>query len=332
MLEHDKLMPMRYTFVAFLFLLPAVAGAADKDFNGRWDITVNEQNRKRAWWLEVDGAGTPNMSGMFVGAPGGQLDKIPALAIENGELKFTFARRYREGRGDQVNNRTGTYRARLVNGKLDGTFELEGEQETVHWTGVRAPKLHGDDPHKWHDGTPVELFNGRDLQGWKALQDNKPSPWTVSDGILKNDPRASDLVTEQNFWNFKLHIEYRIGPKSNSGIGLRGRYEVQIFDDYGQPPSLHGNGALYSRILPVINASKPAGQWQSFDITLIENQVSVVLNDAKIVDRRQIDGLTAIAIDPNESAPGPIVIQGDHGVVEFRKITLTPLVKGKPKT
>lgn len=317
---------------ALLLLIPLVAGAAEKDFNGRWDITVNEQNRKRAWWLEVDGAGTPNPSGMFVGAPGGQLDKIPALAIADGELKFTFTRRYREGQGDQVNNRTGTYRARLVNGKLEGTFNLEGEPATVHWVGVRAPKLHGEDLHKWHDGVPVELFNGRDLTGWKPLQPNKPSPWTVSNGILKNDPNASDLVSEQKFWNFKLHVEYRIGPKSNSGIGLRGRYEVQIFDDYGQPPSLHGNGALYSRILPVINASKPAGQWQAFDITLIGNQVTVVLNDAKIIDNRAIDGLTAIAIDPDEAEPGPIVIQGDHGIVEFRRITLTPLVKGKPKT
>jgi hypothetical protein len=117
-----------------------------------------------------------------------------------------------------------------------------------------------------------------------------------------------------------------VGANSNSGIGLRGRYEVQILQDYGRPVSLHGNGALYSRILPAKNASKPANEWQTYDITLVGNYVTVVLNGEKIIDNKEIEGLTAIAMDPNEGEPGPIVIQGDHGSVEFRKITLTPLV------
>ena len=108
---------------------------------------------------------------------------------------------------------------------------------------------------------------------------------------------------------------------------MRGRYEVQILEDYGKPPDTHGNGALYSRILPTSNASKPAGEWQTFDITLAGNMVTIVLNGTKIIDNKEIDGLTAIASDPNEGEPGPIQLQGDHGPVEFRKVTLTPLLR-----
>jgi hypothetical protein len=244
---------------------------------------------------------------MFVGAPGGQLDKISAIKIENGELQFSI-------KPDRV------YKARFVGGKL------EGEVAQTLWTGVRAPKLGPDSPKKFSAGKPVELFNGSDLSGWKPVIEGRAG-WRVEDGLLKNGDGASDLVTEQKFWNFKLHAEYRIGPKSNSGIGLRGRYEIQIFDDHGAPPSAHGNGALYSRIAPVINASKPPGEWQVFDVTLLGNQLTVILNEAKIIDRGEIQGLTAMAIDPNEAEPGPIVIQGDHGPVEFRRLTLTPLEK-----
>src|SRR5207248_3824638 len=124
---------------------------------------------------------------------------------------------------------------------------------------------------------------------------------------------------------FALHVEYKIGAGSNSGIGLRGRYEVQIADDAGKQPSVHGNGAVYGRIAPVVNASKDPGEWQTFDIRLVGRQVTEYLNGIRIIDRQTIDGLTAIAIDANEADPGPILLQGDHGIVEFRKLVLYPL-------
>jgi hypothetical protein len=118
-----------------------------------------------------------------------------------------------------------------------------------------------------------------------------------------------------------------VGAHSNSGVGLRGRYEVQILEDHGQPPNRHGNGALYSRIVPRINASKPAGEWQTFDVRLVGRQVTVVLNDERIIDKQEIEGLTAIAANGDEDKPGPFLLQGDHGPVEFRKIIVMPLVK-----
>lgn len=117
--------------------------------------------------------------------------------------------------------------------------------------------------------------------------------------------------------------------RSNSGIGLRGRYEVQIISDYGRPPGMHGTGALYTRILPRVNASKKPGEWQTFDIRLAGREVTTVLNGEKLYEKGVIDGLTGIAFDPYEDQPGAIELQGDHGPVEFRNLILTPLTKSK---
>ena len=125
----------------------------------------------------------------------------------------------------------------------------------------------------------------------------------------------------------RCRIDHRIGKGSNSGVGLRGRYEVQILDDTGRPLDVHSNGALYSRIVPSHEASRPPGEWQTFDIRLVGRDLTVVLNDEKILDKQLVEGLTAIANNPDEAKPGPIILQGDHGPVEFRKIELTPLVK-----
>ncbi len=314
-----------------LFLtVSVVCAAADSDYNGRWDLTVPNESRARAWWLEVTGAGTPNIAGKFVGAPGGQLDVIPKIGVKNGQLEFAFDRRYSiPGNPRTGPEKKGSYRAKLVDGKLQGTFEVEGEPSSkLTWTGVRAPEINEKDDGSWKPGKPIEVFDRKDLSGWHSRVSGHDIGWRVTDGILNNgNAGVLDLVSDRTFWNFALHAEYRIGKGSNSGIGLRGRYEVQIFDDYGQPPSVHGNGALYSRIVPSKNASRPPGEWQTMDIRLVGRDVTVVLNDQKVIDKQVIEGLTAIATDPDEGKPGPIVLQGDHGPVEFRNITLTPLNK-----
>jgi hypothetical protein len=287
---------------------------------------VPRDTRARAWWLEIAGAGTPSIQGNFVGAPGGQLDKIPEISVREGQLAFSFEKRYSGGRAAPVQK--GIYRARLVNGKLAGEFEIEGKAGSkLTWTGVRAPKLTDQDDGSWKPGESVDLFNGKNLDGWRSRIPGKSIGWSVKNGLLRNGEKVPDLVSDRKFENFALHVEYRIGAKSNSGIGLRGRYEIQIFDDYGQPPSVHGNGALYSRIAASRNASRPPGQWRSFDIRLIGRQLTVVLNDVKILDRREVEGLTAIANNADEASPGPIILQGDHGPIEFRKIVAVPLTR-----
>jgi hypothetical protein len=301
--------------------------AAVGDFNGRWNLRPGVEARGRAWWLEVTGAGTPAMKGRFVGAPGGQMDEIPAMRIEGNELIWEFQRNYsRAKQGDPPAK--GVYRARVENGGLLGSFEVPGRPGTkVEFTGKRAPLIKDKDDGSWQAGKPVELVNGKDLNGWISRVTGRPIEWDVKDGILVNRERASDIMSQAKFWNFRLRAEFRVGKGSNSGIGLRARYEVQILEDYGKPLDGHSNGGIYSRIIPAVNASKPAGEWQSFDVTLIGRDVTVIVNGQKVIDRKEIEGLTAMATDPDEDRPGPISLQGDHGIVEFRKITVTPMIR-----
>ena len=300
----------------FLFFA-AAAWPADTDFNGRWDITVHNSPRRRAWWLEVQGAGTPAIQGKFIGFPGGDLNVIQHIWIDHGDLAFTFdaptgARQHQE------------YRAHFVKGHLEGTFQSGDSQLT--WTAARAPEITDVDDSSWHSGPPVDLLSHGDLSNWHGMTADASSGWSIENGILKGNGAAPDLISNAKFWNFQLHAEYRTPPKSNSGIGLRGRYEVQILEDYGRPLDRHSNAALYSRIIPTENVTKPAGEWQTYDIRLVGRHVTITLN-GKTVTQGIIDGLTAIACDPDEGLPGPIMLQGDHGPVEFRSLVLTPLVK-----
>jgi hypothetical protein len=316
---------MRFSAV---FLLLGLSVCANDQFNGRWNIRVVNEPRQRVWWLEVTGAGTNHLKGRFVGAPGGGMDEIPEISLAKNELTFAFEREYRVPGQQEPVKAQGIYRAKLESGKLKGNFELKGHPEaSAEWVGTRAPEIADKDDGSWKEGKPVALFNGKDLSGWKAVVPGQELGWRVENGSLTNKAGANNLMSEQKFWNFRLQVEYRLGAHSNSGIGLRGRYEVQIFDDYGKPSTKQGNGALYSRIVPSENASKPAGEWQTFDIRLVGRDVTVVLNGKTIIDHKTIEGFTAVATDIDEAAPGPITLQGDHGAVEFRKIVLTPLTK-----
>jgi len=308
----------RHTLLALTAIVASPLLAEAGDFNGRWNITVEKEPRGRAWWLEVEAAGTRSMRGKFVGAPGGQLDVIPQLRLEGDELVWVFER----------DGRKLTYRAKTTTaGTIEGAFQREGEAAALKFTGRRAPVLRDKDDGSWVPGKPVELFNGRDMTGWSPRFPGRPMEWFVENGVMKNKNKASDIATAAKFGNFKLHIEFRVAQKSNSGVGLRARYEVQIYGDHGEPPSMHGNGALYSRVVPKVNATLAPDQWQTFDITLVGRELTVVLNGKTLHDHIEVEGLTAMATDADESSPGPLALQGDHGPVEFRKITVTPLVK-----
>ncbi len=316
---------MRTLLPFVLFALGAFAG--DASFNGRWNIKVHD-GRLRAWWLEVTGAGTDNLKGKFVGAPGGDCNVIDDLAIRNGELSFSFVRGFVRVPGDEKAKQKGIYRAKLVDGKLDGSFSVEGyNAPTFNWTGTPAAVITDKDDGTWREAKRVKLFNGRNIKGWMPVEKNREMAWTVKNGLLTNMAGAPNIISEKKFWNFKVHMEYRIPEGSNSGLGLRGRYEVQIADSYGKPLNTHMMAALYSRIEPSVNASKPAGEWQTLDVTLIGRDVTVIHNGTKVIDKQVIDGPTAIVGDTDESTPGPIFVQGDHREVEIRSLVVTPLVK-----
>lgn len=304
----------------FLACACGVAFGAEAGFNGSWDIQVQDEKHPRAWWLKIEGAGTGAPKGEFVSAFAGDLNRIEEISIHGNELVFGFHPQARHL----------VYRARLMGDKLQGTFETEGQNHPpVTWTGVRAPAIADKDDGSWREAESIALFNGRDLSGWHALESDREFKWSVSNGVLTAPGRGANLISDRKFWNFKLHVEYKVPPGSNSGIGLRARYEVQIKEDYGKTPDAHSNGALYSRIPPRMNASKPPGEWDSYDIRLVGRQVTIVLNGETIIDKGVIEGLTAIASDPNEGEPGAIILQGDHGPVEFRNITLTPFSRSR---
>ncbi len=317
-----------------LTTLAPTARAAEEGFNGRWDIEVLSKavdiqfTTTKAWWLEITGAGTPDMKIQFVGSPDGSLDDITEAKVEGNVLHFAWMPRARGGVTPDPKERL-EYEAKIVDGVLEG--KMTGAPGEVKFRGHRAPAIDEHDDGSWVKGKPITLFNGKDLKGWTGVDTPKAEGWTVEDGILKGKGQADDLITVAKFWNFELHAEYRLGAKSNSGIGLRGRYEVQIASDYGHPPNMHGTGALYTRVLPSVNAGKPPDEWQTFEIRLVGREVTTTLNGQKLYERGVIDGLTGIAFNPFEGEPGPIELQGDHGSVEFRNLVLIPLTQRKGK-
>ena len=300
------------------------ASIDDQQFNGRWDIVVPGLSPAHGWWLEVTGAGSTSLKGKFVGAPIGPVDDVSKISISDGELKFSLEGRYHHERKTEK----GLYWARLEDGKLKGTFEVEGDPTTyLEWSGFRAPVLPDKDDPTWKRGDPVVLFDGHDLTGWTPEPPGRLASWSVKDGILANSIGATNLISDKKFFNFAVEAEFRIGPRSNSSIGLRGRYGVQIADDFDRPLSVRTSGAILGRVAPTANASRPEGDWQTMSVRFLGRQVTVILNGIRVIDKQTVDGPTGIALDANESDPGPILLQGDRGAVEFRKVVVYPLIK-----
>jgi hypothetical protein len=169
------------------------------------------------------------------------------------------------------------------------------------------------------------LFDGKSLKGWHLRHERGANGWKVENGLLVNTPPSTDLVSDAKFQDFDLHVEYMFPKGSNSGLYLRGRYEVQIDDAHGAEPNSHRSGGVYGRITPTSNPTKRAGEWQVLDARLIGRRVTVVLNGVRIIDNQEIPGVTGAALDDREDEPGPLMLQGDHGGVTFREIRIKPI-------
>jgi hypothetical protein len=283
---------------------------------GRWDIIVQAPDGEYPSWLEVRLSGHRTLVGSFVGQFG-SARPISRVTFDRGQVHFSVPPQWESGKRDLVFDGT------LEGDSLRGAA-TDDRGRKMAWTARRAPALKRVRPPAW--GATVELFNGKDLAGWRPRFAQRKNGWTARDGMLVNAAPGNDLVTERKFEDFKLHAEFRYPQGSNSGIYLRGRYEVQIEDDYGQEPDSHGIGGVYGFLTPSVNAARRAGQWQTMDITLVGRVVTVVLNGERVIDRQTIPGITGGALDSDEGSPGPVLLQGDHGPIDFRAVTLTPAV------
>ena len=251
------------------------------------------------------------MVGFFVGESG-SARPISEVFFHDGTVDFSIPPQW-DGNNDMH------FSAMMTNDKLSGTI-LSSEGVVMPFTGVRAPKLIRRETIKWTN--PRALFDGETLDQWKPIKSNYENQWIVKDGLLVNPRSGVNLITEEEFTDFKLHIEARYPAQSNSGIYLRGRYEVQIEDSFGKDPSSILFGGVYGFLTPNEIAANKAGEWQVFDITLIGRRITVIANGKSVIVDQIIPGITGGAIDSKEDNPGPLMLQGDHGIVAFRNITI----------
>lgn len=294
-------------------LLSVILGYAQPEsvaIVGRWDITVHQGEKEVPSWLEVIHSGGSTLVGRFVGG-GGSARPISKVNFSEGKMSFAIPPQWeREDRDLSVEGV-------LQGDSLSGTMtQPNGKQ--YQWVGRRAPELRRSKKPVW--GAPVRLFDGKDLKGWHTTGDNQ---WQAESGILRSPHSGANIVTDATFTDFKLHIEFRLPKGSNSGVYLRGRYELQIEDGEGSEPPNNQLGAIYGFLPPSDMVGKKPGEWQSYDVTLVGRMLTVVFNGVTVICNQEIPGITGGALDSKEGDAGPIYLQGDHGPIEFRNIEIT---------
>lgn len=315
------------------------AKAADNPFVGDWALTIPGG---AAGWLGVDETGAQLKASMLWGW--GSVFPLDSAKMEGSNLvltrKLTVERKNAEGK--RVKQSITEVITCTVDGdmiKLTSVKPREnGEgEDKAEFSGKRQPPMPpAPDLKRVKYERPLHLFNGKDLSGWRLTDPNAVSGWSVKDGLLVNNPvqeegkphkNYGNLRTDAEFNDFNLKLEVRVSKGQNSGIYLRGIYEIQVVDSYGRGVDPHNMGAVYSRIAPTENAEKPNGEWQTMDITLLDRYVTVILNGKRILDNQPVRGCTGGALWSDVMRPGPIYFQGDHTGIEYRNIVLRPVAR-----
>lgn len=337
----NVLMRFRLPLLLGLVLASSAPAATPADpFKGRWEVTMANG---RPGWLEVHDRQGWLDSSLLWGS--GSVTPLASTAVYDGKLVLTrvreLPRRDASGKVIRTHQLTDTLTVEQVGDGLKGVMVSPREDglalDRMEFTARRLPPLPPrPDLGQVKFGPPIALLNGRDLAGWRLTNERAPSAWVVENGELQNRPVQKEgqpriyyanLRTDAEFEDFNLTLEVNVPARSNSGVYLRGVYEIQVVDSHGKPLNALNMGALYSRITPSGAAERPAGEWQSLDITLVHQHVTVVLNGTKIIDNAPVEGITGGALWPDGSRPGPIYLQGDHGPVTYRNLVLRPVVK-----
>jgi hypothetical protein len=286
-------------------------------FLGRWDLTLKAPNHEYPSWLELREEGG-QLQAQMVGR-WGNARPLPKASISNGHLTFVSPKEEEDSKSDLVFE--GTLKSSELSGTLNGP-----DGTTWSWTGRKAPSLKRSGAPKW--GSPIPLFNGKDLTGWKMVPAGSAKAWKVENGELVTPGNGPELINDSKYEDFKLHVEFNCGENSNSGIYLRGRYEVQIETDSIEEPPSHHMGGVYGFLAPTPELPRKPGIWQTYDITLIGRNITVVQNGQTIINNQEIPGITGGALNSHEELPGPIYLQGsEKGRVAFRSIVITPAAK-----
>jgi hypothetical protein len=306
----------RHFINLFVFLLIVSFAKAKNNSDtssvlGRWDITMKIGEREFPSWLEIHKSGVKMLVGEFVGA-GGSARPISRVNLENGKLSFSIPQQW------ESQDKNLDLVANLQGDSLAGTIILPDGRNCT-FSAVKAPSLIRSAKPVWDK--PVKLFNGKDLSGWHAS--GKTNQWIVENGILKSPKAGSNIISDETFTDFKIHVEFRYAAHGNSGVYLRGRYEVQITDWYADTPPKDVLGSIYGFIKPNEPITTKPNEWNTYDITLVGRNVTIVVNGKTIVTNQEIPGITGGALNSREGEPGPIMLQGDHEPIEYRNIVIT---------
>ena len=303
--------------VALLFVLPpahANNNSVKEDSDaivGRWDMVLSISGKVYPSWLEVMRSGSHTLVGRYVGIVGSSRP-ISKINFSGGKMSFAIPPQWEGGNNDAA------FEGTMVADSLTGTM-VSSDGKNFTWTAHRAPLLERKAAVVW--GEPISLFNGKDMTGWHALGTNQ---WIVANGILSSPHKGANLVTDNTFTDFKLHIEFRYPKGSNSGVYLRGRYEVQIEDSDEAEPAANQFGSVYGFLAPSEPLARTPDKWQSYDIILTGRMVTIMANGKTIICNQEIPGITGGAINSREEEPGPLLIQGDHSLIDYRNIVITP--------
>ena len=311
--------------------------AADNPFLGEWALTIPGG---AAGWLGVQEYNGQLKAGMLWGW--GSVEPVTSVNVEDGKLKVT--RKHTVERKDSDGKKTKTTIIETITGTLQGDdIKLSSSKprengqgdEVVEFGGHRQPPIPpAPDLKRVKFGKPEHLFNGKDLTGWRLTDPNAVNGWSVKDRLLVNNPMQEqgkhkaygNLRTDKEFEDFNLKVEVKVGEKENSGVYIRGIYEVQVADTYGRPRDPHNMGAVYSRITPTVSAEKPPGEWQTLEITFVDRHATVILNGKRIIDNQPVLGCTGGALWSDVTRPGPIYLQGDHTGITYRSLVLRPVL------
>ena len=315
------------------------ATAADNPFLGSWELTFPGGG---AGWLGVEKSGGGVKAEILWIA--GSVEPTASAKVDGDKLILT--RNHEIERKDANGKKVKTNLVETIVGTVNGdtirlssvTPKADGSgQQVVDFSGKRTPPMPpAPDLSKVNFGAPIKLFNGKDLMSWRLTDPGAVNGWSVQDGLLVNNPVQEDgkphknygnLRTDQEFEDFNLKVEVKADKGQNSGVYLRGMYEVQVMDSYSLALDSHHMGAVYSRIKPTAKAEKPPGEWQTLDITLVDRHVTVIFNGKKTIDNQPVAGCTGGALSSDVSRPGPIYLQGDHTGITYRSLVLKPVTK-----